>query len=204
MKRALFVSAAVFAKVSTGIKLDVFGFFTESPESQHDSNFKDYAPIGDNQFSVSALIDILHHATADPNNIPIEPLCDSFDQFAIVMSSLGKFTDIAFEDMTEKCTTIKNNRDLLLEKTGHDYSLSLNDMIDTEIALGITKQSGAAKPTWQQSYVSSARSLVRLEWGTKFFLLILENLVNDQTMPMDIACNYAYSKSLAPHHPWYL
>ena len=35
--------------------------------------------IGDNQFSVTALIEILSHATADPNNIPIEPLCDSFD-----------------------------------------------------------------------------------------------------------------------------
>ena len=207
MKRALFVSAAVLANVCTGISLNVFDYFTESPKSQQDANFDDDdAPIGGNQFSVSVLIDMIHHTVADPNNIPIEPLCDQFNQFAIVMSSLGKLGGMAFQDMAEKCATIKSNRDILLKETGYDYSLSLNNMIDAEIALGISRQSPRpTKPLWQQKYLlSSARSLVRLEWGYRFILLIFENLVNDQNMPLDVACNDAYSRSLALHHPWYL
>jgi len=51
--------------------------------------------------------------------------------------------------MAEKCATIKNNRDILLKETGYDYSLSLNNMIDAEIAHGITRQSPRpTKPLW--------------------------------------------------------
>ena len=66
-------------------------------------------------------------------------------------------------------------------------------MIDEEISLGVIKLNGEnnskllnrkKKNSWEWTYNSSGRNLVRMWWLTKFLTKLLHNLVNNKAMSL--------------------
>ena len=92
-----------------------------------------------------------------------------------------------------------------------DAELSLNGMIDEEIAQGVAECNGdnnskkvdkSKKQSWEWTYNSSARNLVRMWWLSKFLTKLLENLINNTQMTLVEGCKDAYQTGFAEHHPW--
>ena len=84
-------------------------------------------------------------------------------------------------------------------------------MIDEEVALGVIQLNSennaslldrGKKGSWEWTYNSSGRNLVRMWWLTKFLTKLLHNLVNNETMTLVQACKDAYQTGFAEHHPW--
>ena len=92
-----------------------------------------------------------------------------------------------------------------------DQSLSLNGMIDEEIAREVIQLNGennkkkcdkSKQGSWEWTYNSSGRNLVRMWWLSKFLSKLLDNLVNNDQMTLVAACKDAYTTGFADHHPW--
>ena len=92
-----------------------------------------------------------------------------------------------------------------------DAELSLNGMIDEEIALGVAECNGdnnskkldkSKNKSWEWKYNSSARNLVRMWWLSKFLTKLLDNLINNEQMTLVAGCQDAYQVGFAEHHPW--
>ena len=84
-------------------------------------------------------------------------------------------------------------------------------MIDEEVALGVIQLNSennsslldrGKKGSWEWTYNSSGRNLVRMWWLTKFLTKLLDNLVNQDQMTLVAACKDAYTTGFAEHHPW--
>ena len=99
----------------------------------------------------------------------------------------------------------------MIEQLGKDQSLTLNGMIDEEIAKSVIQLNGdnnakkcdkSKKGSWEYTYNSSGRNLVRMWWLTKFLSKLLGNLVENDEMTLVAACKDAYTTGFADHHPW--
>ena len=107
---------------------------------------------------------------------------------------------------------MKKNKAFLIETMGKDASLTMNQMIDEEIALNVTGLNGdnnkskcdksKPKDSWEWKYNSSARNLVRMWWLTKFLTKLLDNVMNHEEMTLVANCKDAYQTGFAEHHPW--
>ena len=106
---------------------------------------------------------------------------------------------------------MKQNKQFMIQNLGKDASLSLNQMIDEEIAKEVIQLNGdnnakkcdkSLKGQWQYTYNSSGRNLVRMWWLTKFVTKIFENLLNQPEMTLVAGLQDAYQTGFAPHHPW--
>ena len=106
---------------------------------------------------------------------------------------------------------MKNNKAFMIASLGKDDSLSLNGMIDEEIAQNVIECNGennakkldkSLKGQWQYKYNSTGRNLVRMWWLTKFVTAMFENFQNNPGMTLVQTCHDAYSKGFADHHPW--
>ena len=84
-------------------------------------------------------------------------------------------------------------------------------MIDEEIAREVIQLNGdnnkkkcdkSKQGSWEWTYNSSGRNLVRMWWLTKFITKLLDNLVNNLEMSLVAACKDAYQTGFAEHHPW--
>ena len=65
------------------------------------------------------------------------------------------------------------------------------------------KKLGKAKAgTWEYTYNSTSRNLVRMWWLTKFLSKLLDNLVNNPTMTLVQGAKDAYQTGFSEHHPW--
>ncbi len=60
----------------------------------------------------------------------------------------------------------------------------------------------AARFDW--SYVSGARSLLRLMWFLDFVYHLLRHLLDNPAATLRDSATVAYDTALAPHHPWLL
>ena len=89
--------------------------------------------------------------------------------------------------------------------------MTLNGMIDEEIAREVIQLNGdnnkkkcdkSKQGSWEWTYNSSGRNLVRMWWLTKFITKLLDNLVNNLEMSLVAACKDAYQTGFAEHHPW--
>ncbi len=106
---------------------------------------------------------------------------------------------------------MKENKAYMIANFGKDATLSLNAMIDEEIAKGVVRLNGennkkeldkSKKDTWEYTYNSSARNLVRMWWLSKFLTKLLDNLINSPAMTLVESCQDAYTTGFADHHPW--
>ncbi len=114
-------------------------------------------------------------------------------------------------DVADKSRIMKQNKAFMIASLGKDATLSLNAMIDEEIAKGVPRLNGDNNKkeldkskinSWEYTYNSSARNLVRMWWLTKFLTKLLDNLINNQQMTLVSACQDAYTTGFADHHPW--
>ena len=96
---------------------------------------------------------------------------------------------ICLIDVSEKSVIMKKNKAFMIDTFQKDAELSLNSMIDEEIALGVAVCNGdnnskkldkSKKNSWEWKYNSSARNLVRMWWLSKFLTKLLDNLINNE------------------------
>lgn len=55
----------------------------------------------------------------------------------LLLQGMGSLMSVAFADVAEKSVIMKANKAFMIEKFAKDEELSLNAMIDEEIALGV-------------------------------------------------------------------
>ena len=84
-------------------------------------------------------------------------------------------------------------------------------MIDEEITREVIQLNGdnnkkkcdkSKQGSWEWTYNSSGRNLVRMWWLSKFITKLLDNLINNNEMTLVAACKDAYQTGFAAHHPW--
>jgi len=106
---------------------------------------------------------------------------------------------------------MKRNKSFLIGQFGLDANLHLNATIDDEVARGITELNGdnnkkkldkSKAGSWEMTYNSTSRNLVRMWWLSKFLTKLLDNLINNGQMTLVKGCQDAYTTGFADHHPW--
>ena len=147
----------------------------------------------------------------DGENIPTDEFCELLDMTCLLLQGMGSLMSVAFSDVAEKSVIMKGNKGFMIQEFGKDEELTLNAMIDEEISQGVIKLNGAnnssecdrrKKNSWEWTYNSSGRNLVRMWWLTKFITKLLDNLVNNAEMSLVAACKDAYQTGFVNHHPW--
>ena len=82
----------------------------------------------------------------------------------------------------------------------------------TEIDLGVIKCAGdnntkilpkSKKNSWEWTYVSTGRHLVRMAWLLNFYSSLFDIFVNTK-IEANKAARTSYDIGFAPHHPWIL
>ena len=58
------------------------------------------------------------------------------------------------------------------------------------------------KGSWEWTYTSVGRHLVRMWWLTGFMSHLFNTLVHKQEVELAKATRDAYDSAFAPHHPW--
>ena len=113
--------------------------------------------------------------------------------------------------MKEKEGIIRQNKKFLIEQQSQDPGLTMETMIEAEIALGVIRCNGnnnsseldkAKKGSWEWTYNSSGRNLVKMWWLTKFFCRLVENLVTKADMSLVDGCQDAYTEGFGSNHSW--
>lgn len=113
--------------------------------------------------------------------------------------------------MSEKSSIIKRNKAFLIGHAGKDANLTINAAVDEEVTLGVTGINGENNKkvlgkdkagSWEMTYCSTSRSIVRMWWLTKFLTKLLDNLINNGQMTLVKSCQDAYTTGFADHHPW--
>ena len=93
------------------------------------------------------------------------------------------------------------NKAFMIANMGMDESLSINGQIAQEIAVGVARLNGNnnskectkdKKNSWEWTYNSTSRNLVRMWWLTKFLTQLLDSLINNNEMTLVAACQHAY------------
>ena len=60
------------------------------------------------------------------------------------------------------------------------------------------------KKSWQYTYASTGRTVVRNLWLLDFLHILMQRVGNDATVTLPAATREAYDKGLGPHHAWIL
>ena len=58
------------------------------------------------------------------------------------------------------------------------------------------------KDSWEWTYASTGRHLVRMHWLTIFVATLFEILTTDENAELGKALRDSYDTAFAPHHPW--
>ena len=112
-------------------------------------------------------------------------------------SSYYYLTFIFHSDVADKAVIMRKNKLFMIETLQKVDMASLNACIDLEIALGVIECNGdnnkkkldsSKHATWEGSYNSSGRNLVRMWWLTKFLSKLLGNLIENHDMTLVAAC----------------
>ena len=84
-------------------------------------------------------------------------------------------------------------------------------MIERELELGVQQLNGEnnhkllkkdMKGTWEWKYTSSVRTVLRTMWLLDFVFYLFSKILNDRDTSLSKCAKEAYTKGLAPHHPW--
>ena len=98
---------------------------------------------------------------------------------------------------------MRKNKAFLIETFGVDQGLTLNAMVEDEMSRQVIRLNGEnnkkelakhnyPKDSWEWTYNSTGRNLVRMWWLTKFLTALLDNLINRGEMTLVAACRDAY------------
>ena len=117
-------------------------------------------------FSLARLTELSQTCAADAENIPTEAFCDLLDNIVLLLKEMGSMMSMAFSgkylqsfykdlwinssntfkiwftDVNEKSVIMKKNKAFMIANFQKDAELSLNGMIDEEIAQGVAECNG--------------------------------------------------------------
>eukprot|EP00354_Favella_ehrenbergii_P004316 CAMPEP_0170469690 /NCGR_PEP_ID=MMETSP0123-20130129/12440_1 /TAXON_ID=182087 /ORGANISM="Favella ehrenbergii, Strain Fehren 1" /LENGTH=215 /DNA_ID=CAMNT_0010736651 /DNA_START=52 /DNA_END=699 /DNA_ORIENTATION=+ len=147
----------------------------------------------------------------DGENIPVDQFCELLESIVLLLRGMGSMMSTAFSDVAEKAEIMRRNKKFMLELLQKAHAISLNATIDEEIALGVIECNGDNNKkkldkskyiSWEGTYNSTGRNLVRMWWLTKFLTKLLDNLINQHNLSLVSSCQDAYTAGFADHHPW--
>ena len=141
------------------------------------------------------------------------------DQLIYMLGGMGPTMSYAFSDLSNKNNMMRRNKTWMLDtsflepKPANEYSVTLQQMIDTEIEVKVVELSSKNNKrvlggkrykasTWQKSYQSTGFCLVRMWWVSKFMTGILDNLLHHEELSLVEASTQAYSRNMEKHHTW--
>ena len=84
-------------------------------------------------------------------------------------------------------------------------------MMDKEIELGVVRCNGEnnakelpknKKGSWEYTYNSTGRNLVKMWWLSKFVAALLGDMVNSPTKEFSTCCKDAYKVGFGDNHSW--
>lgn len=126
-------------------------------------------------------------------------------EFTKAFSSLSTALSMGFSDITEKCATW---RDLFKTYYSDEVYTDMQSVMLKEIEINFhvlngenNLKHGQKKGSPFFTYISGARTLVRLSWFLEFLYTILKNILDTED-PFSSCIKKAYQDVLAPHHPW--
>ena len=89
------------------------------------------------------------------------------------------------------------NKAFMMQQFSKAANLSLNETIDEEIKQAVIALNGdnnkkkldkSKSGSWEYTYNSTARNLVRMWWLSKFLTRLLDNLINNPNMTLVQSC----------------
>ena len=83
------------------------------------------------------MTELAKYCAEDGESIPTDEFCDLLDLIVLLLRGMGSLMSTAFSDVSEKSVAMRANKAFMMQQFGKDDELSLNEMIDEEIALGI-------------------------------------------------------------------
>ena len=117
---------------------------------------------------------------------------------------------MAFSDVSSKAAIISKN-DKHFTETLKLEGLSVYSQILKEVELEVVKCNGKTnhktlknykqvKNSWEATYISSGRSIVRMWWFSNFMCMLFELLINKPDQELPASVSEAYEAHLAPNH----
>lgn len=138
-------------------------------------------------------------------------LCTCLDQLLDLLSMV--ITKCSFDmilDITQKSGLIRKNQEFHIKEQNWTAETSLQEMILWEGQKDYATLNGknnskklgkAAKDTWQYTYISTARSVVRMARLTDFCQFFFNQLLTSEKT-LNQCCSEAYKHAFSAHHPY--
>ena len=129
----------------------------------------------------------------------------------MLLGSFGKAMYIDFKDVKDKAADMRKNKAFMIETMGKAEEISLQQVVMAEVDMKIIELNGEnngkmlpknKKDSWEWTYASTGRHLVRMHWLTKFVATLFDILTTDDDAELGKALRDSYDAAFAPHHPW--
>mmetsp|Transcript_10794 Transcript_10794/g.10916 ORF Transcript_10794/g.10916 Transcript_10794/m.10916 type:complete len:160 (+) Transcript_10794:77-556(+) len=146
----------------------------------------------------------------NPLQIDIELWYSYQHEIGNLFRGMGTAISAAFSDINKKALTIKNNKGLFAEKYGEEIA-TLQEFIMKEKEKGIQLLNGKSnasmlpkelKNSWQSTYASTSRTMLRNIWFNDFLDSLYSNVVDNKDKSLYDCTKEAYNGTLANYHIW--
>ncbi|GBG29925.1 Ceramide-1-phosphate transfer protein [Hondaea fermentalgiana] len=118
-------------------------------------------------------------------------------QVPVLVGGLGRTFEFASADLDKKMSITETRLTETAQDLGIDRSdVSLQDMVERDIRLGITHDGKKAAP--------ASRTILRLIWFLDFTGGLLQECADSQDQDLRTICSKVYEDTLAPRHNWLL
>ena len=143
--------------------------------------------------------------------IPVDAFCDLLDEIVMLLGSFGTAMYIAFKDVKDKSADMRKNKAFMIENWSKPADISLQQSVLAEVDMKVVQLNGEnqskmlpkdKKGSWEWSYVSTGRHLVRMHWLTNFVKTLFDILTTDEKATLSKALTDSYEVAFAPNHPW--
>ena len=164
-----------------------------------DNNFEQKKPF-DYELCVSMFEECAKNTEQLNPFFLLRPIWEITKAFSALSSALS----VGFSDITSKVNIWRANI-----KKYYPDAKSIQEVVEIELKNDIEKLNGDnnsklghKKKSEYYEYVSSSRTIVRLQWFLDFFNNIVINALENDKKAFNDCIKEAYDKVLAPHHPW--
>lgn len=155
------------------------------------------------EYNLNNLIKSFEATCLDLDNIQPFEFLSGIYEFTRAFKTVSVALSMAFSDITSKVEIWRE-----LYRDHYKTENTIQEVVITEVTLGFAELNGEnndklghKKKTKYYTYVSGARTLVRLSWFMNFMFVLFRNMANSNEA-FNISVKKAYDEILAPHHPW--
>ena len=119
--------------------------------------------------------------------IPVGAFCAMLDEIVNLLGALGKALFMAFKDVKDKALDMKKNKEFIVNTMNKPDDITLQQIVLLEVELGVIKCAGdnnskvlpkSKKDSWEWTYTSVGRHLVRCWWLSHFMAILFTTLVH--------------------------